>query len=457
MKTPSPTLLTRIIIASQFAPPFMFSAVGVTLPAIGNELSAGAVSLGLVENLFLVAQLSFLLPVGRLADDCDKRSMYKWGLLGFALSSLLISVCTSITLVLMLRFIQGVCSATLTGSGPALLVEFTPPERRADLFSKMVASIYAGLMLGPICAGYLMHLYGWRGVFFVGGCVVLLAFMLIHWKLPCSWYGNIRAIDKRSTMLLLGGTISLLFATAMLGFGAEAYLCLIAAAFFIWQFVEIQPTLSKPILDLALLRSNHTLRRALGSQLLLYTNAFCSTFLITIYLQICLHQTPKTSGEVISLGTLVMALAPLFVGRLTRRFAPAHIASIGIALVLIPTMVALMLNSQSSLWLVAAIISSQGLGFALFAPTNMTTIMNSVASNSGGSISALAALTRSLGMVSGMFICTALLSLYLGNQLIESNPAAFLEVLSGTFLILTLVTTLALIISLPAKNSTKAT
>ena len=48
-------LLVWTIVASQFAPPFMFSGVAVALPAMGTDLNAGAMSLGLVETLFLAS------------------------------------------------------------------------------------------------------------------------------------------------------------------------------------------------------------------------------------------------------------------------------------------------------------------------------------------------------------------------------------------------------------------
>ena len=51
--------LVWAIVASQFAPPFMFSGVAVALPALGADLEAGATSLGLVETLFLAGSLAY--------------------------------------------------------------------------------------------------------------------------------------------------------------------------------------------------------------------------------------------------------------------------------------------------------------------------------------------------------------------------------------------------------------
>lgn len=103
--------LVRTIVASQFAPPFMFSGVAVALPSMGRGLGFGATSLGLVETLFLAGALALLLPIGRLADLADKRTFYKLGLLGFGLASLAIGLSSSLLPILAVRFFQGIMSA----------------------------------------------------------------------------------------------------------------------------------------------------------------------------------------------------------------------------------------------------------------------------------------------------------------------------------------------------------
>src|SRR5688572_32940885 len=112
----------------------MFAGVAVALPAMGEELHAGATSLGLVETLFLAGSLAFLLPIGRLADATDKRTIYKIGLLAFALSSLLISRLSSMPAILAIRFFQGITSAIFGATAFAIISEIVPPERRGSVF-----------------------------------------------------------------------------------------------------------------------------------------------------------------------------------------------------------------------------------------------------------------------------------------------------------------------------------
>ena len=70
MKEPanSPGITLFVVSAVQFLTPFMMSAVGVALPAIGHDFQAGAVELGLVEMLYILAFGMIMLPAGRLAD-----------------------------------------------------------------------------------------------------------------------------------------------------------------------------------------------------------------------------------------------------------------------------------------------------------------------------------------------------------------------------------------------------
>src|SRR3954465_14480320 len=173
-------LLVPAIAASQFAPPFMISGVAVALPALGADLGAGATALSLVETLFLAASVALLLPAGRLGDAADKIAIFKLGMLAFAATSILTGLTSSLPALLVLRFLQGAASAAVGASGTAIIADAVPPERRGRAFGITIGAIYAGLTLGPICAGFLVGQWGWRSVFIVGGVVVFLLLLPAH-------------------------------------------------------------------------------------------------------------------------------------------------------------------------------------------------------------------------------------------------------------------------------------
>jgi MFS family permease len=90
----------------------------------------------------------------------------------------------------------------------------------------------------------------------------------------------------------------------------------------------------------------------------------------------------------------------------------------------------------------------QGVGFAFFSSPNMTMVMNAVPPDRTGIASALTATARSLGMVSGMLIVAALVSLNLGHAPVDADPARFVATMHMSFWILAALTALALAVSL---------
>jgi MFS family permease len=309
---PAHPLLVPAIAASQFAPPFMISGVAVALPALGADLGAGATALSLVETLFLAAAVALLLPAGRLGDAADKATLYKLGMAAFALSSVAIGLVSSVWAILALRLLQGACSAAVQAAGAAIIADAVPPERRGRAYGITIGAVYAGLTLGPIFAGFLVELAGWRAVFIAGGVVVLLLLAPIHFMLPAAWRRPApRAVHVPSTALISAAMLALVGGAATVREGAIGYGAMALGLALLAAFLFLQRRLAQPLLNVEVLARNRVLRNALLVQWLLYCNAFGTTFLLSLHMQSVLGHSPNTAGQVIAVGTLLMAaIAP---------------------------------------------------------------------------------------------------------------------------------------------------
>ncbi len=445
-------LLVPAIVASQLGPPFMFSGVAVALPRMGAELSASATMLGLVETIFLAASLAFLLPVGRLADASDKNTLYLVGLGVFAASSITIGCLSSIPAIIALRFVQGAASAITAATGPAILADVVPPEKRGRAYGSSIGAIYAGLTLGPIVAGVLVEHWGWRAPFFAGAVVILIGGLVVRSLLPTRWRKPEGVASYAPSALLVMLTILALTAgTALVRRGVLGY-ALTAAGFAIAiAFVLRERKLEAPLLDVRALWANGPLRSALLVQLLLYVNAFCSVFLMSLYLQSVLHETPQVAGRVIAVGSVLMALVAPFSGALADRVRPELLATAGVLAILGSSLLGTTLHDGSSLYFVAGLLALQGFGFALFSSPNMTIIMGSVARTEVSMASALGAKARSLGMLSGMLLTATLISLTLGDRTVAEAPSRMIAVVHTAFVALAVATAIALLVSLATR------
>ncbi|PRP94263.1 MFS transporter [Enhygromyxa salina] len=442
------SILIAAIVASQVAPPFMFSGVAVALPSMGVELEAGATTLGLVATVFLAGSLAFLLPIGRLADATDKRTIYKLALLGFAIATALIGWVSWIPGILLLRLVQGVMSAAIAATGPALVADIVPPERRGKAYGALLGAVYAGLTLGPVCAGLLIRVASWRAVFFVGAALLMLAYLLVALTLPSRWRRSTQPAQLPSSALIVAAVSCVVAGSATLRSGSLGIGLLAAGILLSVLFVLVQRRLDDPLLDVRGLARHPIMRDALLVQLLVYMSAYCLVFMLSIYTQVSLGQTAQTSGLLLALASLLMAAAAPIAGALSDRAPPRVIASVGVAAVLACTLMATQLGPETSLIYVAGIVVMQGLGFGLFASPNMTIIMNSATARTLGVASALSAKSRALGMILGMLVGVVLISAKLGDAPVEEHPREFNEVVVIAFAVLSGVGTLALLISL---------
>ncbi|MGQ0655169.1 MAG: MFS transporter [Betaproteobacteria bacterium] len=449
MTAPAPhPLLVAALAASQFAPPFMISGVAVALPAMGSDLAAGATALSLVETLFLGTAVAFMLPAGRLGDAADKVMVFKAGMVAFAATSILAGLVDSMNAVLVLRFLQGAASAAVSASGPAIVADAVPPERRGGAYGIVIGAVYAGLTLGPVCAGFLVEWWGWRAVFLAGGAAVLALLIPAHLLLHAAWRRPApRAVHVPGTVLLNAAMLALVGGAATLREGAAGWAAAALGIALLAVFVVTQRRAEAPLVNIGLLVKNRVLAFALLVQCLLYCNAFGAVFLLAIYVQAVLGRGADVAGEVLAVGSLLMAAVAPFAGRLADRVRPGVVASWGVGIALIAGVWAAFLGAGWSLVEVALVLAIQGVGFAFFSSPNMARAMNSVPRERSGLAGGLSATARSFGMVLGMLIVGALVSVNLGHEPVGADPARFIATMQAAFWVLAALTALALAIS----------
>jgi len=130
--------------------------------------------------LFVAASGGLLVPAGMLGDRIGHATAV---LAGAAISVVAMVACAlapSFGLFLGARVLQGVGTATLMASAPALAALASPPDRREHAVGIFQSAAATGLAAGPIIGGLMVVLLGWRGVFWfrvpIAVLLVVLAF-----------------------------------------------------------------------------------------------------------------------------------------------------------------------------------------------------------------------------------------------------------------------------------------
>lgn len=443
-------LVVYIIILSQYATPFMFSGVGITLPVIGVEMQASAVELSLVETAFLGAYTAFMLPFGRMSDMMDKSMIFKAGLLVYTLASLALGLVDNIGLFIGIRTVQGLSAAAMAATSMAIIVEVVPTEKRGQALGLCIGAIYAGLASAPFLAGLITDYYGWRWVYYASAICLLLTLLPSFFIMKGKAAPSKGHLEPGNSLPLILGTLALAFGAAELGQGMIGTGLIVSGLILLAVFFLADRRSTAPLLPLSYLRRNRILSHALILQMLTYAGAFGMTFLFSIHLQSIEGYSAFEAGQILIVGPVLMALITPFVGRLTDRYSPRALVALGIACTATGTALAIGVAGDDSLAVLIAALIAQGIGFAIFSTPNMAVIMGSVDPNRTGFASAVTAKTRSIGMVASMTIITLLMSAQMGDSKVTANPEGFLPAMTVAFILLSLLGLLSVIMALTA-------
>jgi SHS family lactate transporter-like MFS transporter len=118
------------------------------------------------------------LVFGLLADRYGRRRPLMANVVFFSLFELLCGFAPNYTVFLILRAIYGIGMGGEWGVGASLAME-SAPKRWRGILSGIVQSGYPiGYLLAAVAARFVLPMWGWRAMFWVGGIPALLAFYI---------------------------------------------------------------------------------------------------------------------------------------------------------------------------------------------------------------------------------------------------------------------------------------
>jgi MFS family permease len=414
---------------AHFLMPFMMSAVGIALPAMGREFSASALQLGLVETSYVLSASIFLLAMGRFGDIHGRRLIFQTGLLVFTIFGGLISQAWSIEAVIALRFLQGMGGAMVMATTMAIVVSVFPPAERGKALGIAIASVYAGISCGPFVGGLLVTSLGWRSIFYIVIPLGLLTYIVVRTKLFEDWAeAKGEPFDWRGACAYAVSILLLISGVSNLNQGWWAWGLLLLANLGLGLFVYLETNCQYPLLNIGLLRENRVFALSNLAALFNYSATFGVTFFLSLYLQYVKGMSPHQAGSLLIVQPIVQTLFSPLCGKLSDRVPAGLVATSGMGLCALGLGLTASLSASSPLSLVFLLLILLGAGFALFSSPNVSMIMGSVAPRYLGIASGLNSTMRTMGMLTSMTIITLIFSVLMhGQQVTLKTQPAFLN------------------------------
>ena len=342
--------------------------VNVALPVLGKDFHAGNNTLEWVVTGYLLSLAVWIPASGWIGDRFGTKKTFMFALAMFVTGSALCGASQSIGQLIFFRVLQGVGGGMMTPVGTAMLFRAFPPVERARASVILMIPTIIAPTLGPILGGWLVTDVTWRWIFYVNLPIGILGFIFTGLFLREHTEAKAGRFDFWGFLFSGAGLALLLYALSqapndgwtsgtVLSTGIAGFVC-----FIVLIIAELR--VPEPMLDLRLF-GDRMFRNANLAFFMSMGGMLGVLFLLPLFLQELLGLSALTSGLVTFPQALGMvAIIPL-AGRLYPRVGPRRMMAVGLAEIAATTALFLIVDLQTSLWWIRAIMLTRGFGFGL--------------------------------------------------------------------------------------------
>jgi MFS family permease len=399
-------------------------AVNVALPAITGHFRLALGDVQWLVICYVLVYGSLMLICGKLGDLFGHRLIFRIGLLLSAVGCAACAAAPDWSLFLWARAGQGVGTALALSCAPALATSLYAESGRTRALGVFAATQAIAAAAAPLLGGALIVLWDWSAVYWMRVPVALVA-LAFSGILP-SPRPDERPFDALGALLLSFCMSALLLALvfsqrpSVPGWMAAVLAAagLAGAAAFIHRENRFPEPIIRPALfaDAAFSVPNvmNVLANLAGFAILLLT---------PFYLMNVLGLSAFASGLVLCLPFIGAAASASLAGRIVRRFGQRQAAFAGIVVESLALLALSRSGAETPLLLVALPLLVLGLGQGLLTVAYTDIVTATLARRDRGVAGSLALLTRTLGIVSG---ATVLSALHAAGTAGLSGPEAFL-------------------------------
>lgn len=445
-----------VVVITAFITTFTGSALNLSIPDIGSQFGASAGRMGWLVSGYTLSVAAFSVPFGRLADITSRRNVLIAGIALFVACCIAALLSGSMAMLLISRVMQGVGAAMIFSTNTAVLISAFPGEQRGRALGYSLASTYVGLSAGPVIGGALNHNFGWRSIFVFIGILGVVALAAALMKLPAEKRtephapgAGRRSFDAAGNVIYMISIFLLMYGLSEAGNGAVYIAVAAAGAAAGIIFVSHEMKSADPVVDIRLFRENKGYAFSNLSAMLNYGATFAISYLISIYLQVVMGYSSQTAGLIMIFQPLIMALLSPVAGRLSDRFSPFRMSSLGMALCAAGTFMFIFTGLQTHLVFIIAALVVTGLGFAMFSSPNTNAVMSCVEKEDYGVASSILATMRSIGHTFSMVIVTITVTVLASDMALADVPAdVLIKVIRVSFIVFTVICIAGVFISL---------
>jgi len=404
------------------------TVVNVATKTIGASVGGSIAVLQWVVNAYTLSFAATILTAGALGDRIGAKRIFIVGFAIFTGASLGCGLSPSLPFLIAARAVQGLGAAILVPCSLALLNHtYADARERSRAVGIWASGASVAIAIGPIVGGLLIHLLGWRSIFFINIPIGALGIWL-SWRYaretPTARDRSLDIPGQLTAMLALGMLAAALILAGKQGWDSGLVIGgLVCFVIFLAVFLLIESRIGQPMLPLNLFRN-----RVFGTMsvlgLLLNISAYGFLFILSLYWQQLRGYSPLVTGLCFLPWMCAVFPANLLAPWVAQKTGVRWTIVIGELIFLVGCIFLLGLGEKTPFPSMVGQLAAIGAGLGLVVPPMTSAMLGSVDKRQSGIASGVLNSMRQTGSVVGVALFGSLIAG--NNQLLHGMHLSLL-------------------------------
>jgi DHA2 family multidrug resistance protein-like MFS transporter len=374
----------------------------IALPTIATDFHVSPADVVWVVNVYQIALVATLLPLGALGEIVGHERIYIGGLLLFTLASLGCAGAWSLESLLVARALQGLGASAIMAVNSALIRFIYPTRILGRGFGLNAMVVATAFTLGPTIASGILSVAAWPWLFAVNIPFGLIAILI-----------GLKTLPKPPRALHAFDFLGAAMATACLGLifigvssaAHKTWLSLVvvecAAGIGLgWLLTRRHADHPAPMLPIDLFR-RPLFALSAATSVCSFAVQGLAFVCLPFYFEDILLRSQVETGFFMTPWPLVVAIMAPIGGRLSDRYPAGILGSIGLALLCVGMVLLATLPAAPGVANIVWRMAICGCGFGFFQTPNLRTLMSSAPPDRSGGASGIVATARLTGQTIG--------------------------------------------------------
>lgn len=383
---PRDRLAVTVLLVSTFVVILNETIMGVALPRLMEDLSITASTAQWLTTAFMLTMAVVIPVTGFVLQRITTRPAFLLAMSLFAVGTLICAVAPGFTVLLGGRIVQATGTAIMLPLLMTTVMTVTPVAARGRTMGNISVVISVAPAIGPTISGLILSVLSWRWMFGLVLPIAVVAIVLGAMRLPNVTEPRYAKVDVPSVILSALGFGGIVYGLSGLGeitdggVAPATWIALAVGAVTLVLFVLRQQALAKvddALLDLRVF-SSRTFAVSVALLAGLMVSLFGVIILLPIYAQSVLGLTTLQTGLLLLPGGLLMGLLAPGVGRAYDKVGPRPLLLPGAVALSAALWGFVLLQPDSSPWLLLAAHLTMSAGLALMFTPLFTSALGSL-------------------------------------------------------------------------------